>query len=89
MQKINKKRNPIAKQLKNFSKKIMASWQNSQGRENHKSLWDKPVKDKCLFCGSIEEIKCQMTIQFSEFEYNTGPCCRNCYSANAMEVKAV
>ena len=67
----------------------MASWQNSQGRENHKSLWDKPIKDKCLFCGSIEEIKCQMTIQFSEFEYNTGPCCRNCYSANAMEVKAV
>ena len=42
----------------------MASWQNSQGRENHKSLWDKPVKDKCIFCGSIEEIKCQMTIQF-------------------------
>ena len=49
----------------------MASWQNSQGRENHKSLWEEPVKDRCLFCGSVEEIKCQMTIQFSEFEYNT------------------
>ena len=60
----------------------MASWQNSQGRENHKSLWEEPVKDRCLFCGSVEEIKCQMTIQFSEFEYNTGPICRKCYSTN-------
>ena len=66
----------------------MASWQNSQGRENHKSLWEEPVKDRCLFCGSVEEIKCQMTIEFSEFEYNTGNCCKKCYVANAQTVKA-
>jgi hypothetical protein len=75
------------KYYKNFFQ--MASWQNSQGRENHKSLWEEPVKDRCLFCGSVEEIKCQMTIQFSEFEYNTGPCCKRCYSANAKQAQAI
>ena len=44
------------------------AWYSGTGRENHKSLWDEPVKDRCIFCGSIEEVKCQMTIVFSEFE---------------------
>lgn len=39
------------------------AWYRGTGKENHKSLFDKPLKDKCLFCGSIEEIECQMTIQ--------------------------
>ena len=64
------------------------AWYKSVGRENHKSLWEKPLKDRCIFCGSISEIKCQMTIQFSEFEFNTGPCCKSCYVANAKTVKA-
>ena len=39
------------------------AWYRGTGKENHKSLFDKPLKDRCLFCGSVEEIKCQMTIQ--------------------------
>ena len=65
------------------------AWYKSVGRENHKSLWEKPLKDRCIFCGSISEVKCQMTIQFSEFEFNTGPCCKRCYVANAKTVKAL
>jgi len=29
--------------------------------------------DRCIFCGNHDEIKCRMTIVFSEFETNTGP----------------
>jgi len=64
------------------------AWYRGTGKENHKSLFDQPFKDRCIFCGSVEEIKCQMTIEFSEFEYNTGPCCKKCYVANAQTVKA-
>lgn len=46
-------------------------------------------KGQMFICGSVEEIKCQMTIQFSEFEYNTGPCCKRCYSANAKQAQAI
>ena len=65
------------------------AWYRGTGKENHKSLFDQPLKDRCIFCGSVEEIKCQMTIEFSEFEYNTGPCCKKCYVANAQTVKAI
>ena len=65
------------------------AWYNSGGRENHKSLWDKPVKNRCGFCGQHKEIKCKMAIVFSEFEYENTDCCRDCYSANAIEVKAI
>jgi hypothetical protein len=64
------------------------AWYRGTGKENHKSLFDQPLKDRCIFCGSVEEIKCQMTIEFSEFEYNTGNCCKKCYVANAQTVKA-
>ena len=64
------------------------AWYRGTGKENHKSLFDQPFKDRCIFCGSVEEIKCQMTIEVSEFEYNTGPCCKKCYVANAQTVKA-
>ena len=67
----------------------MASWQNSQGRENHKSLWEEPIKDRCGFCGDIKVIKCKMAIVFSEFEYENTNCCREWYSLNAVEVKAI
>ena len=67
----------------------LMAWYSGTGRENHKSLWDEPVKDRCIFCGSIEEVKCQMTIVFSEFETNTGNCCKRCYAANAKQAKAI
>ena len=28
------------------------AWYRGTGKENHKSLFDKPLKDRCLFCGS-------------------------------------
>ena len=67
----------------------LMAWYSGTGRENHKSLWDEPVKDRGIFCGSIEEVKCHLTIVFSEFETNTGNCCKRCYAANAKQAKAI
>ena len=53
-------------------------------RENAKEFYeDNRVIDKCIFCSHHKEIKTTMTIYFSEFEMNTGPICKSCYSANA------
>ena len=65
------------------------AWYNSTGKENHKSLCAKPIKDRCGFCGEQKIIKCKMAIVFSEFEYENTNCCRDCYSLNAVEVKAI
>ena len=65
------------------------AWYNATGKENDKSLFQERVIDRCLFCGQHKEIKCNMSIQFSEFEISNGPCCKSCYSANAKVVKAV
>ena len=64
------------------------AWYNSTGKENHPSLYETRVVDRCLFCGDQKEIKTTMTIYFSEFETNTGPICKSCYSANAKHAKA-
>ena len=50
------------------------AWYNSTGKENHKSLFEDKIVDRCIFCGNHNEIKTTMTIYFSEFETNTGPC---------------
>ena len=47
------------------------AWYNSTGKENHPSLYETRVVDRCLFCGDQKEIKTTMTIYFSEFETNT------------------
>ena len=51
----------------------MASWQNSSGKENHKSLFENVSHDRCIFCGSDREeiARTDFTIMFSEFEYST------------------
>ena len=69
----------------------MASWQNSSGKENHKSLFENVSHDRCIFCGSDREeiARTDFTIMFSEFEYSTGSICKSCYHANAKQVKAV
>mgnify|MGYP007059450115 CR=1 FL=1 len=41
--------------------------------------------DRCIFCGRHDEIKCKMTIAFSEFETNTGNMCKSCYAANSKK----
>ena len=70
---------------------IMASWQNSSGKENHKSLFENVSHDRCIFCGGdrTEIARTDFTIYFSEFEYSTGSICKSCYHANAKQVKAV
>ena len=65
------------------------AWYNSTGKENHKSLFEDKIVDRCIFCGNHNEIKTTMTIYFSEFETNSGPCCKICYSANAKTIKAI
>ena len=69
----------------------MASWQNSSGKENHKSLFENVSHDRCIMCNSdrTEIARTDFTIMFSEFEYNTGSICKSCYHANAVQVKAV
>ena len=52
----------------------MASWQNSSGKENHKSLFDNTSHDRCIMCNQdrTEIARTDFVIMFSEFEYNKG-----------------
>jgi|TARA_A100001391_G_scaffold203739_1_gene196915 alpha-N-acetylglucosamine transferase len=69
----------------------MASWQNSSGKENHKSLFENVEYDRCIFCGGdrTEIARTDFVLMFSEFEYTKGSICKSCYHANAKQVKAV
>ena len=52
----------------------MASWQNSSGKENHKSIFENVSYDHCIFCsGTQTEIakKKNFKIMFLKFEHNT------------------
>ena len=53
----------------------------------HRSFNQEPeIIDNCLFCGSHKKIKrTDFTIVFSEYEYNTGNICVDCYSAKCQE----
>ena len=70
--------------------KIMA-WYRGTGKENHKSVYENVSHDRCIFCGTdrTEIARTDFTIYFSEFETNTGPICKTCYSANAKTIKAI
>ena len=67
----------------------MASWQNSSGRENHKSVFENTSHDRFIMCNSdrTEIARTDFTIMFSEFEYNKGSICKVCYHSNAKQVK--
>ena len=69
----------------------MASWQNSSGKENHRSVFEDVSHDRCIFCGGdrTEIARTDFTIMFSEYEYNMGSICKSCYHANAKIVKAL
>jgi len=47
--------------------------------------------DRCICCGGHKEVKKKnFTIQFSEFEFNTGSICVDYYAANARSgVRAI
>ena len=65
----------------------MASWQNSSGKENHKSLFENVEYDRCIFCGGdrTEIARTDFVLMFSEFEYTKGSICKSCYHANAKQ----
>lgn len=69
----------------------MASWQNSSGKENHKSIFENVSYDHCIFCsGTRTEIaKKNFKTMFLKIEHNTGSISKTCYSANAKQVKLV
>ena len=53
--------------------------QHSSFSENH---INKPVIDRCINCGDQSEVQAQITMEFGEGNYNTGPICKTCYSIN-------
>ena len=69
----------------------MASWQNSSGKENHRSIFENVSHDRCIFCGGdrTEIARTDFVLMFSEHEYTKGSICKTCYTANAKQVKAV
>jgi len=44
--------------------------------------FNKPVIDRCINCGDQAEVQAQITMEFGEGNFNTGPICRKCYSTN-------
>ena len=44
--------------------------------------FNKPTIDRCINCGDQAEVRAQITMEFGEGNYNTGPICRKCYSTN-------
>ncbi len=65
------------------------AWWNATGRENAKEFYENnKVISRCIFCGNEKEIKTVMSICFSEHEVESGPMCKECYSANAKSAKS-
>ena len=44
--------------------------------------FNRPVIDRCINCGDHEEVQAQITMEFGEGNYNTGPICKDCYLVN-------
>ncbi len=57
------------------------SWskQHSSFAENP---FNKPEIDRCINCGDQAEVQAQITMEFGEGNYNTGPICKRCYASN-------
>ena len=71
--------------------KSSMAWYRGTGKENHKSVFENISHDRCIMCNQdrTEIARTDFVIMFSEFEYNKGSICKTCYSANAVQVKAV
>ena len=54
------------------------SWNTSHSSLTENSV--APVIGRCINCGDHEQFQAQITMQFGEGNYNTGPICRKCYS---------
>ena len=44
--------------------------------------FNKPVIDRCINCGDQAEVQAQITMEFGEGNFNTGPICKKCYRVN-------
>ena len=44
--------------------------------------FNKPVIDRCINCGDQAEVQAQITMEFGEGNYNTGPICKDCWISN-------
>ena len=44
--------------------------------------FNKSIADRCINCGQIKEVKTTITMEFGEGNFNTGPCCKDCYQVN-------
>ena len=38
--------------------------------------------DRCINCGDQAEVRAQITMEFGEGNYNTGPICKDCWISN-------
>ena len=53
--------------------------QHSSFSENQ---FNKTITDRCINCGQAKEVKATITMEFGEGNYNTGPCCKDCWISN-------
>ena len=61
---------------------INMAWNNTA-----RLKFESRVIDRCIFCGNHKEVyRKDFTIVFSEFEYNKGNICVDCYAANSVKV---
>ena len=44
--------------------------------------FNKPLIDRCINCGDQAEVRAQITMEFGEGNYNTGPICKDCWISN-------
>ena len=60
---------------------INMAWNNAS-----RLKFEDRVVDRCIFCGDHKEVyRKDFVIVFSEFEYNKGNICVDCYSANSIK----
>jgi hypothetical protein len=54
-------------------------------------IFENKIYDRCIFCGDYgkEIYRTDFIIYFSEFEFNKGPICRDCFSVNTVRSLAI
>ena len=54
--------------------------------KQHSSFSENPLNklviDRCINCGDQAEVRAQITMEFGEGNYNTGPICKDCWISN-------
>ena len=54
--------------------------------KQHSSFSENPLNklviDRCINCGDQAVVRAQITMEFGEGNYNTGPICKDCWISN-------